>query len=93
MMQATSAVPVALVQAQSSSTTESLAGPAQPIQPIVQMMLPRPDCRLAPSSITTVSTTENSSVSYPSCMVANNNHTSHMEQTDPLNYEPYIWSF
>lgn len=59
--------------------------PMQPMGPIMQQ---RPDCRLEPP----VSNQPNN-ITYPSCMVTNNNQTNHMEQTDPLNYEPYIWSF
>ncbi|KAM0731248.1 hypothetical protein ACS0PU_002308 [Formica fusca] len=57
-------------------------------QPMGPIMPQRPDCRLAPTIIPPVSS--NSGVTYPSCMVGGNGH---MEQTDPLNYEPYIWSF
>lgn len=63
--------------------------PMQPMGPIMQQ---RPDCRLVPTVEAPVSSQPNS-IAYPSCMVTNNNQTSHMEQTDPLNYEPYIWSF
>ncbi|XP_053979754.1 uncharacterized protein LOC128876937 isoform X1 [Hylaeus volcanicus] len=68
----------------------------QPIQPMGPMMQQRPDCRLAPAIVPPVSVSgqENTGVAYPSCMVGNNSHTGHnMEQPDPLNYEPYIWSF
>ena len=58
--------------------------PMQPMGPIMQQ---RPDCRLVSAS------SQANNVAYPSCMVANNTHAGHMEQTDPLNYEPYIWSF
>ncbi|KAK0090894.1 hypothetical protein PV325_000060 [Microctonus aethiopoides] len=57
--------------------------PMQTIGPIIQQ---RPDCRMVPP----VSSQGNPGVSYSSCMVGNN---SHMEQTDPLNYEPFIWTF
>ncbi|EGI61875.1 hypothetical protein G5I_09776 [Acromyrmex echinatior] len=57
--------------------------------PIMQQ---RPDCRMAPI-VPPVSGPSNSGVAYPSCMVGGSSHASHMEQTDPLNYEPYIWSF
>ncbi|KMQ93803.1 af4 fmr2 family member 4-like protein [Lasius niger] len=60
-------------------------------QPMGPIMPQRPDCRLAPTIVPPVS--GNSAVAYPSCMVGGNNHAGHMEQTDPLNYEPYIWSF
>lgn len=56
-------------------------------QPMGPIMPERPDCRLAPTIVPPVSS--NSSVAYPSCMVGGNGH---LEQ-DPLNYEPYIWSF
>ncbi|EFN79107.1 histone-lysine N-methyltransferase 2D isoform X2 [Harpegnathos saltator] len=65
----------------------------QPMQPMGPMMQQRPDCRLAQSIVPPVSGPSNSGVAYPSCMVGNSGHTGHMEQTDPLNYEPYIWSF
>lgn len=66
----------------------------QPMQPMGPMMQQRPDCRLAPTIVPPVSGPGNSGspVVYPSCMVGSN-HTGHMEQTDPLNYEPYIWGF
>lgn len=64
----------------------------QPMQPMGLIMQQRPDCRLAPI-VPPVSGPGNSGVVYPSCMVGSSSHTSHMEQTDPLNYEPYIWSF
>ncbi|XP_066603286.1 uncharacterized protein [Prorops nasuta] len=64
--------------------------PMQPIGPIIQQ---RSDCRLAPPIGPSVSVQGNSGVIYHSCMVGNTNHASHMEQSDPLNYEPYIWSF
>ncbi|XP_076172725.1 uncharacterized protein LOC143149331 isoform X2 [Ptiloglossa arizonensis] len=66
----------------------------QSMQPMGPMMQQRPDCRLAPTIVPPVSGQENTGVAYPSCMVGNNSHTGHnMEQPDPLNYEPYIWSF
>nr|XP_033331449.1 uncharacterized protein LOC117223331 [Megalopta genalis] len=66
----------------------------QTIQPMGPMMQQRPDCRLAPSIVPPVSGQGNTGVAYASCMVGNDNHTGHgMEQPDPLNYEPYIWSF
>lgn len=65
----------------------------QSMQPMGPIMQQRPDCRLAPSIVPPVSTQGNSGAVYASCLVANNNHTGHMEQPDPLNYEPYIWSF
>ncbi|XP_043263111.1 uncharacterized protein LOC122403576 [Colletes gigas] len=66
----------------------------QSMQPMGPMMQQRPDCRLAPTIAPPVSGQENTGVAYPSCMVGNNSHTGHnMEQPDPLNYEPYIWSF
>ncbi|KAL0132286.1 hypothetical protein PUN28_000222 [Cardiocondyla obscurior] len=64
----------------------------QPMQPMGPLMQQRPDCRLAPI-VPPVSGPSNSGVAYPSCMVGGSSHASHMEQTDPLNYEPYIWSF
>ncbi|XP_014473665.1 PREDICTED: mediator of RNA polymerase II transcription subunit 15-like isoform X2 [Dinoponera quadriceps] len=67
--------------------------PQQSMQPMGPMMQQRPDCRLAPTIAPPVSGPGNSGVAYPSCMVGNSGHTGHMEQTDPLNYEPYIWSF
>lgn len=60
-------------------------------QPMGPIMPQRPDCRLAPTMVPPVSA--NSGVAYPSCMVGGSSHASHMEQSDPLNYEPYIWSF
>ncbi|KZC07450.1 hypothetical protein WN55_09443 [Dufourea novaeangliae] len=72
-------------------------GPAPALQTMPSMglmMQQRPDCRLAPNIVPPVSGQGNTGVSYPSCMVGSNNHTGHsMEQPDPLNYEPYIWSF
>ncbi|KAK2578581.1 hypothetical protein KPH14_012014 [Odynerus spinipes] len=67
----------------------------QPMQPMGPIMQQRPDCRLAPSIVPPVSTqgAVNSGAVYASCLVANNNHTGHLEQPDSLNYEPYIWSF
>ncbi|XP_014605685.1 PREDICTED: actin cytoskeleton-regulatory complex protein PAN1-like [Polistes canadensis] len=64
----------------------------QSMQPMGPIMQQRSDCRLAPI-VPPVSTQGNSNAVYASCLVANNNHTGHMEQPDPLNYEPYIWSF
>lgn len=84
--------PSTIVQSQSHPP----AGPppaSQSIQPINSMMQQRPDCRLAPAIVTPVSGQGNTGVAYPSCMVGSNSHTGHMEQPDPLNYEPYIWSF
>lgn len=73
---------------------QSLPPPGpQPMQPIGPIMQQRPDCRLASSIVPPVSGPSNAAVTYPSCMVANNGHAAHMEQTDPLNYEPYIWNF
>lgn len=65
----------------------------QPMQPMGPIMQQRPDCRLAPTIVPPVSGQANSGVAYPSCMVGSNSHAGHMEQPDPLNYEPYIWSF
>ena len=64
-----------------------------PMHNINSVMQPRPDCRLALSAIPNISGQSNSNINYPSCMMVNNNHLGHLEQTDPLNYEPYIWSF
>nr|XP_012217911.1 PREDICTED: LOW QUALITY PROTEIN: mediator of RNA polymerase II transcription subunit 15-like [Linepithema humile] len=64
----------------------------QSMQPMGPLMQQRPDCRLAPI-IPPVSGPGNPGIAYPSCMIGGNSHTGHMEQTDPLNYEPYIWSF
>lgn len=67
---------------------------SQPVQPMDAMMQQRPDCRLAPTIGVPVSTQGNTGVVYSSCMVvSNNNHAGHMEQSDPLNYEQYMWSF
>lgn len=66
--------------------------PAQSIQPMNSMIPQRSDCRLA-SIVAPVSGQGSTGVTYPSCMVGSNTHTGHMEQPDPLNYEPYIWSF
>ena len=49
------------------------------------IMQQRPDCRMASGSV--------APVAYPSSCMVNNHATSHIEQPDPLNYEPYIWSF
>lgn len=67
----------------------------QTMQPMGPMMQQRPDCRLAPGIVPPVSGQGNTGgVTYASCMIGSNNHTGHaMEQPDPLNYEPYIWSF
>ncbi|KAG7199509.1 hypothetical protein KM043_014128 [Ampulex compressa] len=67
--------------------------PPQPMQPMGPIMQQRPDCRLAPPIGPPVSAQGNTGVVYPSCMVGSNSHAGHMEQPDPLNYEPYIWSF
>ncbi|XP_033218640.1 uncharacterized protein LOC117174076 isoform X3 [Belonocnema kinseyi] len=67
------------------------SGPT-PMQPMGPIMQQRPDCRLVPT-LAVSSSSQANSVAYTSCMVANNNHACHMEQADPLNYEPYIWSF
>ncbi|XP_043787078.1 AF4/FMR2 family member lilli-like isoform X2 [Apis laboriosa] len=83
--------PPTIVQSQSHPP----AGPpqaTQSIQPMNSMIQQRPDCRLA-SIVAPVSGQGNTGVTYPSCMVGSNTHTGHMEQPDPLNYEPYIWSF
>ncbi|CAK9832095.1 hypothetical protein ANTRET_LOCUS8979 [Anthophora retusa] len=73
------------------------AGPPPAPQSIQQMgsmmQQQRPDCRLAPAIVAPVSGQGNTGVAYPSCMVGSNSHAGHMEQPDPLNYEPYIWSF
>lgn len=64
----------------------------QPMQPMGPIMQQRPDCRLAQPVGPPVSS-QGSSVVYPPCMVGSNSHTTHMEQPDPLNYEPYMWNF
>lgn len=85
-----SAVPSTLVHSQPSGPPPA----SQPMQPVGPMMQQRPDCRLAPAIVPPASTQPNTGVAYPSCMVGNGNHTGHnVEQPDPLNYEPYIWSF
>jgi len=66
--------------------------PAPQLMSMGPIMQQRPDCRLAPI-VPPVSGPSNSGVAYPSCMVGGSSHASHMEQADPLNYEPYIWSF
>lgn len=68
----------------------------QPLPPtgIPIPMQQRPDCRLAFSSTYPLITPQTSAnISYPSCMMGNTSHTGHMEQADPMNFEPYIWSF
>ncbi|XP_008559488.1 putative mediator of RNA polymerase II transcription subunit 26 [Microplitis demolitor] len=55
----------------------------QPLGPIMQ----RPDCRM----ISSIPTQNSAIIGYSSCMVGNNNPMDH--QPDPLNYEPFIWSF
>ena len=87
-----SAVPPTLVQSQPPPPGPQSA--PQPMQPIGPLMQQRPDCRLASAIIPPVSGQGNSGVAYPSCMVGSSSHAGHnMEQPDPLNYEPYIWSF
>lgn len=83
--------PPTIVQSQSHPPPGPPPG-AQSIQPMNSMIQQRPDCRLA-SIVAPVSGQGNTGVTYPSCMVGSNTHTGHMEQPDPLNYEPYIWSF
>ncbi|XP_035736694.1 mediator of RNA polymerase II transcription subunit 15-like [Vespa mandarinia] len=87
-----SAPPPSIPQPQPPPPPGPPPGP-QSMQPMGPIMQQRPDCRLAPSIVPPVSTQGNSGAVYASCLVANNNHTGHMEQPDPLNYEPYIWSF
>ena len=80
---------------QPMSTDPQGPQPGPTMQPMGPIMQQRSDCRLIPPVGPPVSSQTNN-VAYPSCMVANNSHTGHtsdMEQTDPLNYEPYIWSF
>lgn len=79
------------LQAMSAEPQGPPPGPT-PMQPMGPIMQQRPDCRLVPTVGVPASSQANS-VAYTSCMVANNSHAGHMEQTDPLNYEPYIWSF
>ncbi|XP_023289818.1 uncharacterized protein LOC105698857 isoform X2 [Orussus abietinus] len=83
--------PPPIAQAQPPPPPEPQVPPGPPpMQPMGPMMQQRPDCRLAPPIVPSASTQGNSAVVYASCMVGSNTH---MEQTDPLNYEPYIWSF
>ena len=68
--------------------------PSQTLQAMGPAMTQRPDCRLALSAIVpSIQSQTNTNITYPSCMMGNSNHTGHMEQADPINYEPYIWSF
>lgn len=85
--------PPPLVQPQPHPSTAPPPPAPQSMQPMGTMMQQRPDCRLAPSIVPPVSSQRNIEVVYPSCMVESNNNAEHMEQSDPLNYEPYIWSF
>ncbi|XP_003706915.2 uncharacterized protein LOC100876218 [Megachile rotundata] len=85
--------PPPLVQPQPHPPTGPPPPAPQSMQPMGSMMQQRPDCRLAPPIVPPVSGQGNTGVAYPSCMVGSNSHTGHMEQSDPLNYEPYIWSF
>ena len=85
--------PPPLVQPQPHPSTGPPPPAPQSMQPMGAMMQQRPDCRLAPSIVPPVSSQRNIEVVYPSCMVESNNNAEHMEQSDPLNYEPYIWSF
>ncbi|XP_046736220.1 AF4/FMR2 family member lilli-like [Diprion similis] len=67
---------------------------SQPMQPMGLLMQQRSDCRLAQSVVgPSVSSQGNPAVAYPPCMVGTNTHTNHIEQPDPLNYEPYMWNF
>ncbi|XP_016920521.2 AF4/FMR2 family member lilli isoform X2 [Apis cerana] len=84
--------PPTIVQSQSHPQSAGPPPAAQSIQPMNSMIQQRPDCRLA-SIVAPVSAQGSTGVTYPSCMVGSNTHTGHMEQPDPLNYEPYIWSF
>ncbi|RLU21285.1 hypothetical protein DMN91_005658 [Ooceraea biroi] len=86
------APPAALPQPQPPPQPPPAPQPMQ--QPMGPIMQQRPDCRLAPAIVPPVSGPSNSGIAYPSCMVGSGHTGSgHMEQTDPLNYEPYIWSF
>ncbi|KAH0554103.1 AF4/FMR2 family member lilli-like [Cotesia glomerata] len=72
--------PIASVLPPETSVPHSM----QPLGPIMQ----RPDCRM----ISSIPNTQNSGmIGYSSCMIGNNNHMDH--QPDPLNYEPFIWTF
>lgn len=86
------APPPTVIQSQSHPSAAPQA--TQSVQQIGSMMQQRPDCRLAPTIVAPVSVQANAAVAYPSCMVvATNANAGQMEQPDPLNYEPYIWTF
>lgn len=63
---------------------------SQPFSTGIMQLQQRPDCRLAfPSTYSHIPPQPAAQISHPSCMMS----TGHMEQTDPLNFEPYVWSF
>ncbi|XP_008215233.1 uncharacterized protein LOC100677825 [Nasonia vitripennis] len=88
-------VPHLSQHSQVSSMCSQLSSSLQTLQPLGPMVPPRPDCRLAlPTIIPSIASQTSTNVTYPSCMMSNNSHTSQMEQpVDTINYEPYIWSF
>jgi hypothetical protein len=95
-IQSSSAVLVHPQEHQQAPPVCSQGPPPQPetLQVMGSMMQPRPDCRLALSAIVpSIPTQSSSNIAYPSCMMGSSTHTGHMEQTDPMNYEPYIWTF
>ncbi|CAL7942839.1 unnamed protein product [Xylocopa violacea] len=86
--------PPTIVQPQSNAPAALSAAPQSIGQSVGSMMQPRSDCRLAPAIVPPPMPAQgNTGITYPSCMIGSNSHTGHMEQPDPLNYEPYIWSF
>ncbi|XP_011499115.1 PREDICTED: uncharacterized protein LOC105363192 [Ceratosolen solmsi marchali] len=94
-MQSTSAV---LIHPQEHTQVPPVCsqGPpqSQALQAMGSMIQQRPDCRLALSAIVPpIPTQPSNNIAYPSCMMGSSSHTGHMEQTDPMNYEPYIWTF
>lgn len=67
---------------------------SQPIIPTgIIPIQQRSDCRLAFSSAYPHIPPQTANISYPSCMMSNTSHSGQMEQADPMNFEPYVWSF
>ncbi|XP_058792726.1 uncharacterized protein LOC131665110 [Phymastichus coffea] len=66
----------------------------QALQTVGPIMQPRSDCRLSLSALAPpIASQASANISYSSCMLGNSGHPTHAEQVDPMNYEPYIWSF
>ncbi|XP_014206736.1 uncharacterized protein LOC106638187 [Copidosoma floridanum] len=83
-----------LMQPQIPSACSANSIPSQSLHLLGPVMPQRPDCRLAFSAIVpTIPGQFTSSIPLSSCMMAGTSHPIHVEQSDPMNYEPYIWSF